>query len=94
MYDRLRLGCVFRNNASLGPQSCYMVFLGRQLLQQSEGLLFVAFLAVEHAVVATLDGCKPVKRVVVIDENTPAKTVKLVFKKNAPDPEKADDDKE
>ena len=54
----------------------------------------VKVLAVEHAVVATLDGCKPVKRVVVIDENTPAKTVKLVFKKNAPDPEKADDDKE
>ena len=40
-------------------------------------------LAVEHAVVATLDGCKPVKRIVVIDEATPSKTVKLVFKKKA-----------
>lgn len=43
----------------------------------------VRVLAIEHAVVATLDGCKPVKRVVVIDENTPSKTVKLVFKKKA-----------
>lgn len=46
----------------------------------------VKVLAVEHAVVATLDGCRPVKRVVVIDENTPTKTVKLVFKKK-PEPE-------
>ena len=43
----------------------------------------VRVLAVEHAVVATLDGCKPVKRVVVIDEATPSKTVKLVFKKKS-----------
>ena len=49
----------------------------------------VKVLAVEHAVVATLDGCKPVKRVVVIDENTPTKTVKLVFKKKKPEPEQA-----
>ena len=41
----------------------------------------VKVLAVEHAVVATLDGCKPVKRVVAIDGNTPSKTVKLVFRK-------------
>jgi hypothetical protein len=46
---------------------------------------------VEHAVVATLDGCKPVRRVVVIDENTPAKTVKLVFRKKTPDPASAAD---
>lgn len=41
----------------------------------------VTVLAVEHAVVATLDGCKPVKRIVAIEEATPEKTVKLVFKK-------------
>lgn len=48
-------------------------------------------LAVEHAVVATLDGCKPVKRIVVIDEATPSKTVKLVFKKKAAAAETADE---
>jgi hypothetical protein len=51
----------------------------------------VKVLAVEHAVVATLDGCKLVRRVVVIDENTPAKTVKLVFRKKTPDPASAAD---
>ena len=48
-------------------------------------------LAVEHAVVATLDGCKPVKRIVVIDEATPSKTIKLVFKKKAAAAETADE---
>ena len=48
-------------------------------------------LAVEHAVGATLDGCKPVKRIVVIDEATPSKTVKLVFKKKAAAAETADE---
>ena len=41
--------------------------------------------------VATLDGCKPVKRIVVIDEATPSKTVKLVFKKKAAAAETADE---
>ena len=43
----------------------------------------VRVLAVEHAVVASLDGCKPVRKVVEIDEGADTKTVKLVFKKKA-----------
>lgn len=41
----------------------------------------VRVLALEHALVATLDGCTSVKRVLAIGENTPTTTVKLVFKK-------------
>lgn len=43
----------------------------------------VTVLAVEHAVVASLDGCSPIRRVVEIDGATPSKTVKLVFKKKS-----------
>ena len=45
----------------------------------------VRVLKVEHAVVATLDGCKSIRRIVELGEDDGDKTVKLVFKK--PDPE-------
>ncbi len=51
----------------------------------------VRVLAVEHAIVAKLDGCKPIERLVVIDEATPSKAVKLVFKKK-PAADADDDD--
>ncbi len=41
----------------------------------------VQVLKIQHAVVATLDGCKPIRRIVEIDEGEGDKTVKLVFKK-------------
>ena len=41
----------------------------------------VRVLKVEHAVVATLDGCKAIRKIVEFDENDSDKTVKLVFKK-------------
>jgi len=50
----------------------------------------VVVLAAEHALVATLDGCSPIRRIIAIDEATPSKKVKLVFKKKAAD--KDDDD--
>lgn len=50
----------------------------------------VRVLAVEHAVVGSVDGCKKVKRLISIDENTPVKTVKLVFKKVVVDVEDED----
>ena len=40
-------------------------------------------LAVEHAVVASLEGCAPIRKVIDIDETAVAKTVKLKFKKAA-----------
>ncbi len=43
----------------------------------------VRVLAVEHAVVATLDGCEPVKKIVAVDEGESAKVVKIVLKKKA-----------
>ncbi|MBO7683527.1 MAG: hypothetical protein J6T51_02235 [Kiritimatiellae bacterium] len=45
----------------------------------------VRVLKVEHALVATLDECKAVRRLLEFDEGDSDKTVKLVFKK--PDPE-------
>ena len=41
----------------------------------------VRVLKIEHAVVATLDGCKSIRRIVELDEGDSDKTVKLVFKK-------------
>lgn len=41
----------------------------------------VRVLKVEHAVVATLDGCKSIRKIVELDEGDSDKTVKLVFKK-------------
>lgn len=47
----------------------------------------VRVLAVEHAVVAKLDGCAAIRKVVEIDEADGSKTVKLNFKKEAKDAE-------
>ena len=47
----------------------------------------VRVLAIEHAVVATLDGCKPIRKVVEIDEADGSKPVKLNFKKSAAEAE-------
>ena len=47
----------------------------------------VQVLKVEHAVVATLDGCKSIRRIVELDEGDSDKTVKLVFKKTEPEEE-------
>ena len=41
----------------------------------------VRVLKMEHALVATLDGCKPVRKIVEIDEADGDKTIKIVFKK-------------
>ena len=41
----------------------------------------VRVLKIEHAVVATLDGCKPIRRIVEMDESDGDKTVKLAFRK-------------
>ena len=41
----------------------------------------VRVLKIEHAVVATLDGCKSIRKIVELDESDSDKTVKLVFKK-------------
>lgn len=43
----------------------------------------VRVLAVEHAVVAELDGCKTIRRIVAVDEADGSKTVRLRFKKAA-----------
>ena len=42
----------------------------------------VRVLAIEHAVVASLDGCKSVRKVVEVEEGSDTKTIKLVFKKD------------
>ena len=47
----------------------------------------VRVLAIEHAVVAKLDGCAAIRKVVEIDEADGSKTVKLNFKKEAKDAE-------
>ena len=47
----------------------------------------VRVLKVEHAVVATLDGCKSIRKVIELDESDGDKTVKLVFKKPEPETE-------
>ncbi len=41
----------------------------------------VRVLKIEHSVVATLDGCKAIRRLLEFDEGDGEKTVKLVFKK-------------
>ena len=41
----------------------------------------IRVLAVEHAVVASLEGCAPIRKVIDIDETAVAKTVRLKFKK-------------
>ena len=41
----------------------------------------VRVLKIEHAVVATLDGCRSIRRIVELDGDGSDKTVKLVFKK-------------
>ena len=41
----------------------------------------VRVLKIEHAIVATLDGCKSIRKIVEFDEGDSDKTVKLVFKK-------------
>ena len=41
----------------------------------------VRVLKIEHAIVATLDGCKPVRKLLEMDESDSDKTVKIVFKK-------------
>ena len=41
----------------------------------------VRVLKIEHAVVATLDGCRSIRRIVELDGDDSDKTVKLVFKK-------------
>ena len=43
----------------------------------------IRVLAVEHAIVASLEGCAPIRKVIDIDETAVAKTVKLKFKKAA-----------
>ncbi|MBQ3672723.1 MAG: hypothetical protein II924_04135 [Kiritimatiellae bacterium] len=50
----------------------------------------VRVLKVEHAVVATLDGCKKVSKIVELDETDSDKTVKIVFKKPAAEEEGED----
>lgn len=45
----------------------------------------VRVLKIEHAVVATLDGCKAIRKIVDMDEGDDDKTVKLVFKKRPTD---------
>ncbi len=47
----------------------------------------IRVLKVEHAVVATLDGCKSIRKLVELDADASEKTVKLVFKKPAADEE-------
>ena len=47
----------------------------------------VRVLKVEHAVVATLDGCKAIRKIIALDESDSDKTVKLVFKKPEPETE-------
>jgi hypothetical protein len=47
----------------------------------------VRVLALEHAVVAELDGCKSIRKIVSIDEADGSKTVKLKFKKNSTESE-------
>ena len=47
----------------------------------------VRVLAIEHAVVAKLDGCAAIRKVVEIDEADGSKTVKLNFKKQAAEAE-------
>ena len=47
----------------------------------------VRVLKVEHAVVATLDGCKALRKVVELDDSDGDKIVKLVFKKQAEEEE-------
>lgn len=47
----------------------------------------VRVLKIEHALVATLDGCKPVRKVIEMDEADGDKTIKIVFKKPAADGE-------
>lgn len=42
----------------------------------------VRVLALEHVVKATLDGCKPISKIVAVESETPTKKVKLNFKKN------------
>lgn len=51
----------------------------------------VRVLAVEHALVATLDGCKPVRKVISIDEADGTKTVKINFKKEEAPKAESDD---
>lgn len=41
----------------------------------------VRVLKIEHAVVATLDGCKAIRKIVEMDEGDSDKVIKLVFKK-------------
>lgn len=41
----------------------------------------VRVLALEHVVKATLDGCKPISKIIEIENETPVKKVKLNFKK-------------
>jgi hypothetical protein len=43
----------------------------------------VRVLKIEHALVATLDGCKPVKKLIALEGDDSDKTVKIVFKKSA-----------
>lgn len=43
----------------------------------------VRVLAVEHAIVAELDGCRSIRKIVSIDKGDGSKTVKLKFKKNS-----------
>ena len=50
----------------------------------------VRVLAVEHAVVATLDGCAPIRKVIGVSETDGSKTVKLNFKKAAAKAEEAE----
>lgn len=47
----------------------------------------VRVLKIEHALVATLDGCKKVSKILELDESDSDKTVKIVFKKPAADEE-------
>lgn len=50
----------------------------------------VRVLKVEHAVVATLEGCKKVSKIVELDDSDGDKTVKIVFRKPAAEEEEAD----
>ncbi len=51
---------------------------GREVDDPTNGVRVLAF---EHVVKGTLDGCKPVSRVVQIDQGESAKTIMLKFKK-------------
>ena len=66
----------FRCIASACPDSCCKEWE----VDVDDG---VRVLSLEHAVVAELDGCKSIRKVVSIDGTDISETVRLKFKKNS-----------